>query len=117
MNSYTSSTTKFLYYSTQILWFLLGILEALLVFRFILKLLAANPSAGFTHFIYVTSNPFIEPFVNVFTMTTVEGSIFEWTTLLAMLVYGLVGYGISKLLLMSRPVSTPEAAEKLDKEN
>ena len=117
MDSYGSPSTKPLYRGTQIVWYLLGLLEALLAFRFILKLLAANSSAGFTSFIYSVSSPFAAPFLNVFRVTKVEGSVFEWTTLLAMLVYGLVAWGIIKLLVMGKAVSTPEAADKLDKEN
>jgi len=82
-----------------------------------LKLLAANPNAGFTDFIYNVSFPFVAPFLNVFRVTKVEGSVFEWTTLLAMAVYWLIAYGIVKLFFMGKTVSTPEAAVKLDQEN
>ena len=114
MDSYNSSSTKPLYRGTQIVWYVLGILEALLAFRFVLKLLAANPGAGFSRLVYVVTYPFAAPFLNVFRMTTVEGSIFEWTTLLAMFVYWLLAFAIIKLFLMSKTVSTPEAAAKLD---
>lgn len=117
MDSYNSSTTKPLYHGTQIVWYILGLLEALLAFRFVLKLLAANPSAGFSSFINNVSYPFAAPFLSVFRVTKVEGSIFEWTTLLAMLVYWLIAWGIVRLFLMSKSVSTPEAAAKLDNEN
>ncbi len=43
-----------------------------------------------------------------------QGDFFEWTTLLAMLVYWMVGMGIIKLLFMGKTISTPEAAVKLD---
>lgn len=88
----------------------------LLVFRFVLKLLAANAVAGFTSFIYGATHIFVSPFNNVFSQTRVEGVIFEWTTLLAMLVYWLVAMSIVKLFLMSKTVSTPEAAVKLNKQ-
>lgn len=117
MDSYNSPTTKPLYRGTQIVWYILGILEAVLAFRFVLKLLAANPGAGFSNFIYSVSYPFATPFLNVFRVTKIEGSIFEWTTLLAMLVYWLVALGVIKLFFMSKSVSTPEAAAKLDTEN
>ena len=116
-SSYSSSSTKPLYRGTQVVWYILGLLEALLAFRFVLKLLAANSSAGFSSFIYITSYPFATPFLNVFSATKVEGSVFEWTTLLAMLVYLLIAWGIVKLFFMSKTVSTPEAAAKLDKED
>ena len=117
MNSYNSPTTKPLYRGTQIVWYVLGLLEVLLTFRFVLKLLAANPQAGFSSFIYTVSYPFATPFLNVFHATKVEGGVFEWTTLLAMFVYWLIAWGIVKLFFMSKTISTTEAATKLDKEN
>lgn len=114
MDSFNSRSTKPLYRGTQIVWFLLGLLEVLLAFRFVLKLLGANPAAGFTGFIYGVTYIFAAPFLSVFRLTQVLGSVFEWTTLLAMLVYWLVGFGLIKLFLMGKTVSTPEAAAKLD---
>lgn len=116
-SSYTSSSTKPLYRGTQIAWYILGIVEVLLAFRFILKLLGANASAGFTSFVYGTTYVFADPFLTVFRSSQiVAGSIFEWTTLLAMAVYWIVAIGIVQLFLMGRSVSTPEAAVKLNRE-
>lgn len=115
-SSYTSPTTKPIYRGTQVIWYLLDILEVLLLFRFLLKLFGANQSAGFTNFIYTFSYPFAAPFLNVFRMTRVEGAVFEWTTLLAMLVYWVIALGIVRLFFMGKSVSTPEAAEKLNRE-
>ncbi len=117
MDANNSSSTKPLYRGTQIVWYILGILEALLAFRFVLKLLGANSYAGFTKFIYGITWPFAEPFLNVFRISKVEGSIFEWTTLLAMVVYWLLALAIIKLFIIGKPVSTPEAAAKLDKQD
>jgi len=114
MDSYNSPTTKPLFKGTQIVWYLLSLLEVLLAFRFVLKLTGANSAAGFTSFLYALTWPFTAPFLAVFPKTTVQGSIFEWTTLLAMLVYWMVAIAIVRLFLMSKTVSTPEAAAKLD---
>lgn len=114
-SSYTSPSTKPIYRGTQVVWYILGIIEALLAFRFVLKLLGANPVAGFSRFIYEITYIFATPFLAVFNNTRiVSGSVFEWTTLLAMLVYWMLAMGIIKLFLMGRTVSTPEAAVKLD---
>jgi len=112
-NNDNNPRVKPLYRGVQVVWYLLGVLEIVLAFRFLLKLLGANPAAGFTNFIYSVSYPFVAPFLAVFKITRVEGSVFEWTTLLAMAVYCLVAWGIIKLFAMSRPVSRPEAAVKL----
>lgn len=114
MNAYNSPSTKPLYRGTQIVWYILGILEALLAFRFILKLLGANPTAGFSSFIYGITQPFAAPFLSVFKITRVEGNVFEWTTLLAMIVYWLIFMAIARLLVMGKPVSRTEAAIKLE---
>jgi uncharacterized protein YggT (Ycf19 family) len=113
-SSYTSSTTRPLYRGTQIVWYILGILETLLLFRFVLKLLGANPNAGFTDFIYSITYFLASPFLAVFRVSKViEGSYFEWATLLAMLVYYVIAIGIIKLFLMGKSVSTSEAAIRL----
>lgn len=115
-SSYSSPSTKPIYRGTQVVWYILGLLEVILAFRFALKLLAANPAAGFSKFIYGISYIFAAPFLNVFRVSSVEGSVFEWTTILAMLVYLLIAWGIIKIFFMSRTVSTPEAAAKLDEQ-
>jgi hypothetical protein len=116
MDSFNSRSTKPLYRGTQIVYYILGLIEALLAFRFVLKLLGANPDAGFSSFIYGVTYVFAAPFLNVFHITQVAGTVLEWTTLLAMVVYWAVAYGIIKLLLMGKTVSTPEAAVKLNKQ-
>jgi hypothetical protein len=118
MDSSNSPTTKPLYRGTQIVWYILGLIEVLLAFRFVLKLLGANPAAGFTSFIYGVSYIFAAPFLSVFRISQVEGNAFEWTTLLAIFVYWVLAVGIIKLFLIGKTVSTPEAAVKLnDQEN
>ena len=50
MDSYNSPTTKPLFKGTQVVWYVLSVIEVILAFRFMLKLLGANPEAGFTKF-------------------------------------------------------------------
>ena len=117
MDSFNAKSTKPLYRGTQIVWYILGLFEAVMLLRFALKLLGANASAGFTHFIYSVSYPLVAPFLGVFRISSiVSGSVFEWTTLLAMFIYWLVAIGIIRLFLMSKSVSTPEAAVKLEEQ-
>lgn len=108
---------KPLYRGTQVVWYILMVLEALLAFRFVLRALGANPYAGFTSFIYAVSRPFAAPFDSVFPSSRAIGSVIEWSTLLAMLVYWLIAWAIVKLFVMSKPVSTVEANEKLNQQD
>ncbi|MBP7134609.1 YggT family protein [Patescibacteria group bacterium] len=109
--------TKPLYRGTQVVWYILMVLEALLAFRFVLRALGANSYAGFTSFIYAVSRPFAAPFDSVFPSSRAVGSVIEWSTLLAMLVYWLVAWAIVKLFIMGKPVSTVEANEKLNQQD
>ena len=106
-----------LYRGTQIAWYLFYVVETLLLFRFLLKLLAANPNAGFTDFIYTVSYPFVAPFIYVFRTSRFESSTFEWSTLLAMFVYWVLVWGIIRLIVMGKPVSQTEARVKLDRQD
>jgi hypothetical protein len=115
-SSYNSPTTKPIYKGIQIIWYILGLIEALLAFRFALKLLGANSFSGFVGFIYSITQFLAAPFLSIFGKTQIQGVIFEWTTLVAMLVYWFVAWAIVKLLSISKTVSTPEAAEKLNEE-
>lgn len=104
---------KPLYRSSQIIWYILGVIEILLLLRLLLRMLGANTQAGFTYFIYSLTGVIAGPFYLVFRPSQVQGSIFEWSTLLAMLVYAMVAWLIVKALVMSRPVTTKEASQKL----
>lgn len=90
------------------IWLLFGVLEVLLGFRFILKLLGANPNSGFTDFIYSVSGPLTAPFRGIFSTPTAEGDIttavFETSTLVAMVVYLLITLGIVKLATLNKKV-------------
>ena len=116
MSTYNASSTKPIYHGTQIVWYILGFIEILLGLRFVLKLLGANPLATFTDIIYSLSSIFTSPFVSVFKTSYPVGTAFEWTTLLAMFIYYLIAFGIIKLLLMGRDVSTVEAADNLNQQ-
>jgi uncharacterized protein YggT (Ycf19 family) len=108
--------TKPLFRLTQIVWYILDVIEVLLGLRFIMRLLGANP-AGFTNFIYNVTAPLTEPFRAVFGVSRVAGATFEWTTLLAMAIYWLLAWAIVRALTMSRPVSSYEASEQLTKQD
>lgn len=109
--------TTFIFKATRIIWYLFYILEALLAFRFILKLLGANAGAGFTEFIYTLSSVPLAPFRFVFSNNAVGGSVIEWSTLLAMAVYWALAWGVVKLILLSRTVDTNRAEVAIEKQD
>ncbi len=108
-----SESSRPLYRGVQVVWYILSVIEGLLAIRFVLKLLQANQGAFFTDFVYTLSGVFTLPFVAVFKNASIASSVFEWTTLLAMLIYWLVAVAIIKLFIMSKSVSASEADTKL----
>ena len=87
----------------RIVWFIVGFISVIIAIRFILLLLGANQSAGFTDFVYSLSNIFVAPFTGIFGLPTYGTSVFEIGSLIAIGVYLLVGWGITKLLTIGRP--------------
>jgi hypothetical protein len=77
----------------QIVWGILALLEILLGLRFLLKLMAANPDAGFATFIYGITGPFVAPFEALVGTPATGGVILELTTLIAMAIYALIFWG------------------------
>ena len=78
-------------------------LLAVLAIRFVLSLLGANTANAFASLIYGLSYPFVAPFFGLFGYHMQYGvARFELETLIAMLVYGLVGYGLARLVAASR---------------
>lgn len=83
---------------SQIIWLGLGVLEALIGIRFLLKLIAANPEAGFAQFVYTITAVFLVPFAGLTATPSAGGAVLEIPSLIAMLVYGLAAWGLVRLI-------------------
>lgn len=84
-----------------LVYFLFGFLEVLLAFRLILKLTGASVASGFVRFIYAVTGLFILPFQGIFRQASTSTSVLESSTIVAILVYILLAWGIVKLLRIS----------------
>ncbi|MHC1759201.1 MAG: YggT family protein [Negativicutes bacterium] len=86
--------------------YILGILETLLAFRLIFKLLGANPDSGLVSFVYDTSKVLLVPFTAIFWSAATRGiettAVLEPDTIIAMVVYALIAWGIIKLFVVFR---------------
>ncbi|HJY98408.1 MAG TPA: YggT family protein [Patescibacteria group bacterium] len=91
----------------RLIYFLFGVLEVLLVFRLIFKLAGASYGSVFVNFIYSLTGIFILPFAGIFRSATTEGiettAVLEPATLVAILVYAALAWGIVALVgILSR---------------
>jgi hypothetical protein len=86
----------------KIIYYILGVLETLFAFRLILKLLGANPESIFVSIIYTVSQTFLLPFIGIFRTAVSNGietqSVLEPATVIGMIVYALLAWGIIKLI-------------------
>lgn len=90
----------------NIIWFIYGTIAILLAFRFVLKLFGANPSNAFVDLIYSITGVLTAPFDSIFGVTkSASGSVssvFEPSILVAIIVYGIVAWGIVKLINLNK---------------
>jgi hypothetical protein len=100
--------------ASQIIGFITGVIVALIGIRVVLRLIAANPDNGFAQFIYLVTAPFVAPFATLVATPAASGMALEISSLVAMLIYALLGWALIKLvwLLFWRP-STREASTRV----
>jgi hypothetical protein len=91
--------------ATQLIWLMLGVLEALFALRLGLKLIGANPGSPIVALIYGFTNIFLFPFTDLVGSPTFGDMVLELSTMFAMLIYGLIGWAFERVvwLLFYRP--------------
>ncbi len=86
------------YKSTQILWLLFGLLEGLFALRLFFKLIAVNPENAFAEFLYGLTDIFLFPFADLTSPLTANGMVLEFSTIIAMMVYALIGWALERII-------------------
>jgi len=104
VNTTDKGTDKESFTARRVVYYILGILEILLAFRLVFKILGANPNSGFVSFIYSITQVFLVPFTAIFRSAATQGietkAVLEPSTIIAMIVYALVAWGIIKLIII-----------------
>lgn len=96
---------------------LFSLIEIILGFRFVFKLMGANPSNVFVKGLYDVTQFFVGIFEGIFAKITVSDAatkaVFEPATLIAIIVIGLIAWGIMKLMSQrtTREVKKTETTE------
>jgi uncharacterized protein YggT (Ycf19 family) len=78
---------------------LFGVLQALLILRIILLLLVANPGNDIVALVFNVTQPFVEPFLNMFALNRVtadQGSVLDVAAIVA-----LIGWTLVEMLILA----------------
>src|SRR4029077_3801512 len=92
------------------IYLLFGIIDALLLIRLMLKLLGANPHAGFASFTYGVTDFFLAPFRGLLPTFVSGQTVLELSVIFAILIYSLIALGLVALVAipLSRSVMVSE---------
>ncbi len=86
--------------ATQMIWLLLGILEAAIGLRVVFKLIGVNAANPFAALLYNVTGLFVAPFASLTGTPSAGGMVLEISSLIAMIVYLLFGWGLYKIVLL-----------------
>ncbi len=93
---------------TQFVWFLVNLVGIIILLRFSFLLFGANLT-GFALIIYRLSDPFVRPFQGIFPAPRTLGSYFDSASILAVLIWYMLGYIITSVIsLFSNSVRNEE---------
>lgn len=96
----TATTNDGRVVAQRIVWYIAGVIIVLLALRLLLFLLGANRDSGFVDFIYSISAVFAAPFSGIFPAPTYGQFFFDTASLVAIVVYALVAWGIARLFTL-----------------
>jgi len=90
---------------TQLIWLLLGLLEAAIALRVLFKLIAVNAANPFAALLYGVTNLFVAPFASLIGAPAVGGMVLEISSIIAMIVYFLIAWVLERIVyvLFYRP--------------
>jgi len=91
--------------ATQLIWLLLGILEAAIALRVVFKLIAVNAANPFAALLYNVTDLFVAPFASLIGAPAAGGMVLEISSIIAMIVYFLIAWALERIvyLLFYRP--------------
>lgn len=78
----------------RIVWLITAVVDVALAMRFIFMLLGASTQAAFASLLYGLTFPLVAPFEGMFNTQSRGGSVLEPASLVAIVVYTLIGWVI-----------------------
>jgi hypothetical protein len=84
--------------ATQLIWLLLGFLEAALALRVIFKLVGVNEANSFATLLYSVTGFFLAPFASLAGSPAAGRMVLEVSTVIAMIVYLLIAWALERIV-------------------
>jgi hypothetical protein len=94
--------------AAAVVGFIVGAVDIVVAARFLGKLLGASSQSGFVNFIYQFSGPLVAPFKGIFGNGGSSSNSFETASLVAIVVYAVIGWG---LVMLIRIVTAPKGTK------
>jgi uncharacterized protein YggT (Ycf19 family) len=82
----------------ETVYLIFAVIVGSIVIRVLFKLLGANTAVAFTAFMYNITDPLLGPFRNILPTFVSGRTVFETSALIAILIYGLVGIALARLI-------------------
>lgn len=83
---------------TRLVYLVTGVIDSLIGVRILLKLIAANPDNTFAKLIYQVTAWLLRPFASLIANPTMGHVVIEITSIIAMVVYSLLGWLLVQLI-------------------
>jgi predicted ATPase len=97
--------------AAAVVGFVVGAIDILIAARFLGKLLGASSASAFVNFIYQVSSVMVAPFTGIFGDTGSKTNTFETASLVAIVVYAVIGWGLVVLIrIITAPHGTKPAS-------
>jgi len=107
----TTPVGSYNFRATAVVGFIVGIIDVVIAARFLGKLFGASAQSAFVNGIYSVSSPFVAPFTGIFGDTGNKTNMFETASLVALVVYAVIGWGIVVLIrIVTAPHGTKPAS-------
>jgi hypothetical protein len=94
--------------AAAVVGFIVGVVDIFIAARFLGKLLGASSQSAFVNFIYQTSSPMVAPFKGIFGNSGSSTNSFETASLVAIVVYAVIGWG---LVVLIRIITAPKGTK------
>jgi hypothetical protein len=84
---------------SQAVWLIVAVVDIILALDFIFWAAAANPKAGFAHYVHRIGEKLSVPFDGIFNTTVTSGkSVFRWADVLAVVIYSILAWVVTKAI-------------------